>query len=413
MPDPDLKFLQNMPQNTHTLYLCYFGLREPLVQTQVLPYLREINKLENLKVSLLTFESNFKEKWTNEQIEDERKKLAGENIDWHFLPYHKTPSAPATIYDVLNGARFVINLARREKIDFLHARAHIPVLMALIAKKITKSKIVFDIRGLMAEEYVDAGIWQKNSKPFQFIKYIERKGIEKASQIVVLTARMRDYLIENNLTKSENINVIPCCVDFSRIDQIKKIEKSRRFELIYAGSVSGLYLLREMGKFFLELKKLKPDAFFQILTASPPQIVQTAFDDLKIAETDYAVTGVLPDVVPKYLKAAHLGISFRKPTFSQIAASPTKIPEYLACGLPVVSNYGIGDSDNLIEGEKVGVILRGFADEDYLEALKKTDALLQQENLEEHCRNIARKFFDLNEIGGEGYRRLYQNLLQR
>jgi len=27
-----------------TLYICYFGLREPLVQTQVLPYLREIGK---------------------------------------------------------------------------------------------------------------------------------------------------------------------------------------------------------------------------------------------------------------------------------------------------------------------------------------------------------------------------------
>ena len=25
-----------------TLYVCYFGLREPLVQTQVLPYLREL-----------------------------------------------------------------------------------------------------------------------------------------------------------------------------------------------------------------------------------------------------------------------------------------------------------------------------------------------------------------------------------
>jgi hypothetical protein len=33
-----------MPADTavKTLYLCYFGLREPLVQTQVRPYLREL-----------------------------------------------------------------------------------------------------------------------------------------------------------------------------------------------------------------------------------------------------------------------------------------------------------------------------------------------------------------------------------
>ena len=39
---------------TRTLYLCYFGLREPLVQTQVLPYLREL-VAGGVRVSLLTF----------------------------------------------------------------------------------------------------------------------------------------------------------------------------------------------------------------------------------------------------------------------------------------------------------------------------------------------------------------------
>src|SRR5688572_15673029 len=38
-----------------TLYLCYFGVLEPLVQTQVLPYLREIRK-GGTEVSILTFE---------------------------------------------------------------------------------------------------------------------------------------------------------------------------------------------------------------------------------------------------------------------------------------------------------------------------------------------------------------------
>ena len=61
--------------SNHTLYLCYFGLREPLVQTQVLPYLRQIIK-ENLKVSILTFETKPKETWTQEEIATEKQKLA-------------------------------------------------------------------------------------------------------------------------------------------------------------------------------------------------------------------------------------------------------------------------------------------------------------------------------------------------
>ena len=39
-----------------SLYICYFGVREPLVQTQVLPYLRELVDELSLEVHLLTFE---------------------------------------------------------------------------------------------------------------------------------------------------------------------------------------------------------------------------------------------------------------------------------------------------------------------------------------------------------------------
>ena len=41
-----------------TLYICYFGVREPLVQTQVLPYLREIRK-GGTDDSILTFEPEY------------------------------------------------------------------------------------------------------------------------------------------------------------------------------------------------------------------------------------------------------------------------------------------------------------------------------------------------------------------
>ncbi len=140
-------------KDIHTLYLCYFGLREPLVQTQVLPYLREIQK-DGVKVSLLTFEPNPKEKWTTEEVEIERGKLTDEGIDWHFLTYHKRPSLPATLYDVLCGVYFTWKFIRREKVNVLHARVQLPTLIGAIARKLsrTKPKLVFDIRGLFPEE---------------------------------------------------------------------------------------------------------------------------------------------------------------------------------------------------------------------------------------------------------------------
>src|SRR5215210_4524318 len=58
-----------------TLYLCYFGLREPLVQTQVLPYLRQLVR-GGARVHLLTFEPELRARWTAEEVEAERARLS-------------------------------------------------------------------------------------------------------------------------------------------------------------------------------------------------------------------------------------------------------------------------------------------------------------------------------------------------
>jgi glycosyltransferase involved in cell wall biosynthesis len=398
--------------NLKTLYISYFGIREPLVQTQVVAYLREIAD-GGVTVHLLTFEPNFKQSWTPAQIEEERKKLAAQGIEWHCLAYHKSPSAPATLYDVTVGAKFIRKLIKREGINVLHARGHVPVLIASLANTGNKCRIVFDIRGLVAEEYADAGIFAHGSPPFKAFKWFERLGLKKAAQIVVLTNKMRDYLIEERGVKPEIIEVIPCCVDFSRIQNAElKLAPSKRFELIYAGSVSGLYLLEEMCAFFLELKKRKPDAFFRILTKHPAEETAKAFQKLGISANDYEVLSVKPSEVGTYIKQATLAISFRKSTFAQIAASPTKIPEYLAVGVPVVSNAGIGDTDALIENENVGVIVSDLSPKGYAEAVDKALALLQDETLYERCIRVAHSGFDLKTVGRNGYLNVYKKLLK-
>src|ERR1044071_2327258 len=107
-----------------TLYICYFGLREPLVQTQVLPYLRELAR-GGVRVSLLTFEPDMRRAWGERARAEARAALASDGIGWDALPYHKRPSAPATLYDILAGAWGAARLARRKRLDVLHARAHV------------------------------------------------------------------------------------------------------------------------------------------------------------------------------------------------------------------------------------------------------------------------------------------------
>lgn len=396
--------------SARTLYLCYFGLREPLVQTQVLPYLREL-AAGGIEVFLLTFEAQLAEKWQPEELAAARKQLADVGIRWFYLPYHKRPSVPATAYDIAQGARMAARLARQYGIGVLHARAHVPLAMALLARRVTKCRLVFDIRGLMAEEYADAGIWTERSAPFRAVKRLERAGIRRADQIVVLTKRMRDWLTEQGLKSAEQIEVIPCCVDFARFDESAAIENpAERFEVVYAGSVTGLYLLEEMGRFFLKIREQRADAFLRIMTKGASAEAAARLLSVGLKEEDFWIGAVEPAAVPAYLRRARLGLSFRKRTFSQIAASPTKVPEYLAAGLPVVCNAGIGDTDDLVNQERVGVIVESFAEEKLAEAAGKALALTNEPGMQARCVAVARKHFDLSKVGAARYRNVYRRL---
>ena len=416
----------NMLPSPKTLYLCYFGLREPLVQTQVLPYLREIQK-GGTEISVLTFEPEFKKTWTSEQIETERKKLADENIDWSVRAYHKRPSAPATLYDVLTGAYFAWKMLRRENIDILHARVHVPMLMAVLARKFSrrKPKIIFDIRGFFPEEYTDAGVWKENSFIYRLTKRVERWLMKEADGFIVLTTKARQILFpESKETGFDKLNrpveVIPCCINSQRFEAAEKLDRDAlRRELkmdgkrvfVYVGSFGGWYLTEEMLDFFQLAREQNPQTFALILTQRDKEKVVENLRKRGFSDDDFLVESVSPTEIPKFLKASDVALSFIKACYSKQSSSPTKIAEYLAGGLPIIINSGVGDLDALVETNKVGIVLQGFGKKDYAAALKDIDVLLQDEGLQIHCQKVAYEQFDLENVAGARYRKIYQRLL--
>ncbi|MDQ3061803.1 MAG: glycosyltransferase, partial [Acidobacteriota bacterium] len=412
----------------HTLYLCYFSLHEPLVQTQVLPYLREIKKIDDMKVSLLTFEPDFKEKWATEQIVAEKKKFAEENITWHCLPYHKRPSVPATVYDIFCGAWFIWRLMRREKIDVLHARAHIAAIFGLIARNFSryKPKLLFDIRGFVPEEYTDAGIWKENGWIYKVFKRFEKWILRESDGFVVLTENAREILFpesaETGFDKlGRPVEVIPCCVDFERRFQGNKdkLRKKTRDELnlndrlviTHLGALGGLYLTEDIANFLQAAKSKYPNTFASFLTQTSPDSIITLLKERGFTEEDFFVGKISPTEVQRYLSASDIALSFVKATYATASRSPTKIPEYLACGLPIVSNRGVGDVDELIIEENVGILLNDFSSESYADALKQVITLGNDANFINKSQICAKNRFDLERVGGERYRRIYKDLL--
>lgn len=394
-----------------SLYVCYLGLDDPLVHTQVVAYLAGLSRRGHV-VRLLTFETG---RMPRERRDHLRARLALQGIAWHVLRYHKRPTLAATIYDVICGAAVSAYLMRRHRLDVLHARSHMPAAMGLIASLFVPLRLLFDIRGLMAEEYVDAGRWRRRSLAFRLTKLVERRAIRRADGAVVLTEAARRLLFRDG---DPRVAVIPCCVDASgpagpaaRSRRIRaRLALGDRPVLTYIGKFGGWYLQREMVDFFARARRVIPDLHFLVLSQSDPSLVLCEFERAGVPGTAYTIARADPAEVGAYLALADAAIAFIRPCHSKLASSPTKIGEYLVSGLPVVTGAGIGDVDRLLEQYDVGVVLQSFEPASLDEGVRRLSARMAEAGHAERCRRAAAERLSLAGVGVPRYDAVYRRL---
>jgi glycosyltransferase involved in cell wall biosynthesis len=355
-----------------------------------------------------------------ERCEKLRAELAASQIDWHWLRYHKRPSLPATSYDVLAGIRYGGRLVRSKQIEMVHARSHIAATIALALKKRFGLKMIFDVRGLMAEEYVDANHWKEGNVPYRLTKTMESRALRAADGIVTLTEKIWPAIRNWKGLEGRDVihEVVPCCTDlerfrFSMEDRARvRAELGVRdgFVLVYSGSVGSWYLADRMADFFVTLLKLKPESHFIWLTGGSQTLIDNLMSERGVSRDQYSVRTVAPTEVSAYLSAADAGIAFYKPTFSRQATSPVKVSEYLACGLPVIINAGVGDSDTFVSDQRVGAVVSDFSDAGYQDTLSALVKLLSPD-MRAHARQVAERFLDVRQVGVQRYARLYEKVL--
>ncbi len=414
--------LQRGPEREHkrVLFISYNGMLDPLGQTQVIPYLRELAK-RGVSFTLLSFERD--KAFTAEGISNSealRSELRDQGIEWHWLRYHQRPSVPATIYDVAAGIRKAKSLVRRNRIEMVHARSHIPGAIALALKRSLGTKMIFDLRGLMAEEYVDAAHWRKDSVPYRLSKSAERRIFTATDAVVTLTDRIWPIIREWEGLRGRDVHhtVVPCCVDLSRFrfseeDRARRreeLELGDKFTIAYSGSLDGWYLTQEMADFFAVFRRQRPNAHLLWLVNGSHERVRQLMKSRNVPADHFSVLSVPARVVASYLSAADAGLSFNKRCFSKIASSPTKNAEYLACGLPLIMNAGIGDSDALINEWKAGVLFEDFNENEYARIGMHIEAMAAQPGARTSVRAVAERLFDLETVGAERYAALYERV---
>jgi glycosyltransferase involved in cell wall biosynthesis len=183
--------------------------------------------------------------------------------------------------------------------------------------------------------------------------------------------------------------------------------------MVYSGSLDGWYLTEKMADFFASFLKQNPEAHLLWLTTGSHDRVRELMRAREVGADNFSVRAVGSSEVPSYLAAADVGLAFIKRCVSKIASSPTKNGEYLACGLPLVINAGVGDSDQLINEWKAGVLIDDFSEADFLRAAREIEEIIADREARKKARAVAESVFDLGTIAGERYASLYEKVLEQ
>lgn len=339
------------------VYITYDGLNEQLGQSQVLPYVHGLAERGH-RIEILSFEKPGSPLCY--------RKTIAPGVRWTALRYHKTPTVPATLLDLAQGGATLAIESILDGADLVHVRSYVACAMALPWVEARRLPLLFDMRGLWADERVDAGTWPDGGRLYRTTKRVERVLLSRADAITTLTVRLQRYLRDEYPFARDidaSIHVIPTCVDLAhfRPDVAPDPGLSRELTghrvLLYLGAIGSYYLPAEMARFYLAWRKYASPSRFLVVSRQDAREIREVLAQAGVAD-ELVVRAATRNQVPAYVRCAEASFGlFGSRELAAHGCAPTKTGETLACGLPFASSV-VGDVPWQLRDSPAGVAVQ-------------------------------------------------------
>lgn len=376
------------------LYLVYWGACEPLGQSLVIPAVVRLADL-GARITLVTFDKPA-DRSNADLMTSTAAVLKKHGVRWMPQTYHKRPKALAKALDFLlawaNGV-----LAGR--FDIIHARTYIGGLMGLPLARALRTKFVYHNEGFYPDEQVDGGVWKAGSPRHRLGQYLEQRLYAAADGIIALSHRAKSVIdaLPAVCRRRTPSTVVPSCVNFDLFRQpAGPRTRERDVRLVYIGTMGLRYLFDRVARFAAVAHDELGGVRLRVLTRTDPAAVAAAVRKSGLPDSAWSVDNVPHYRMPAELAAQDAGLFFLTQGISELGCSPTKIGEYWASGLPVVTTPNVSDTDAIARRERVGVVVNEHTDAEYRRAARELSDMLSEADTPSRCRRAAEQHYDLD-----------------
>jgi glycosyltransferase involved in cell wall biosynthesis len=397
------------------LYLSFDGMTDPLGRSQVLPYLTGL-AARGHDIRIVSLE---KRSALGKGGETVSAICADAGIRWAPLAYHDRPPLVSTLLNLRALQRAAEAALVEHSADFVHCRSDLPGIVGLRLRRRFGIPVLYDMRAFWPDERAEGGSWDQSSllwrAVFNYFKRRQRELLATADEVVALSDDGARAIAELKVRECAlPVTVIPCCADFDLfVPPTTLTRAAARAELglagdspllVHVGSIGANCLLDEMIDFFTVYREQRPGAQFLLVAPSGEGAIRASASRRGVQDSVH-VRSADRDEVPRWLGAADAGIMFVRPVWSKRAASPTKLGEMLAVGLPVVANAGVGDVRAILEKAGAGVTVDRFNGEAYRSAIGGLERMPPALEI----RRAGKPWFDLA-VGIAAYDGIYERL---
>jgi glycosyltransferase involved in cell wall biosynthesis len=268
-------------------------------------------------------------------------------------------------------------------------------LTGSLCSAIQGKKIIVDFHGdLIAEMDMRNDSRWKISLAFQE----EQDALKVASGILTASNKLIELLRERHGMFNTKAASVPCGVDVTRFShaasnrnsQRKQLKLEDRIVFCYLGGLQKWQNIDETIVLFKRIHSLDNRAYLLLITNGDTSECQKKLKDIGNYGENYAFMSLLSDQIPTYLPMADFGFLLRADSPVNRVASPTKLGEYLAAGMPVITTPFAGDATQIVEERGCGFILVDAEYSTFTKLLSYIEkSMKERERLFAFCRETA------------------------
>ncbi len=370
----------------------------------MLEYIVHLSKDKQRRFELITFEQP-EYQLSDYEVGKTQLALAEKSIYWYPLRFHtgKNLLLQKSI-DLLSVIRLTIQLKARHQPKALFCFANVSASIGVLLNYYLNAQMIIFSYEPHAKFMVDTRQWSKNSLKFRVLNRLELMAAKRAQHIMTGTQHMVDQLQKIGIKAYR----VPTAVDSTKyqFDEKQRLRIRQnlnivdRTVLIYVGKFGGLYYDHEIAEACHYLCGHLRNPFLIVVTPDP---YERAFNTLAtyLDPTDFHLIHKLDRrKVPDYLSAADLGISGIPPLPHQKFRSPTKIAEYLLCGLPYLTCAGVSEDDKIANQNNVGIVVDDMNDISLQKEVRNIQDILSLPKTEiaVRCRNAGMEYRSMERV---------------